>query len=132
MGDRHGRLPRSDGSPRRRPAAGFRAVHRARFEQLLASGIAGLPEHLRAPLTTCRVTVEDVPPVPAAAEHDVPLARYTPRSGGAAPQLVVYRRALELRAEDGQDLAELAGRAAGRAVADALGLDADGLDPPDE
>jgi predicted Zn-dependent protease with MMP-like domain len=70
------------------------------------------------------VRVEDVPPEDAGtAEDGVALVRAEPGL------LVVYRRPLELRAEDEQDLADLVHEVVVDAVAELLGLDPDEVDP---
>jgi hypothetical protein len=79
--------------------------------------------------------VEDVPPelatdegvvVDRTAGGAVPLARAV---RGTPVRLVVYRRPLELRAQDASDLEELVHDVVVEAVAELLGRDPDEVDP---
>jgi predicted Zn-dependent protease with MMP-like domain len=124
--DPHGRASRADAARRRRPVDGFRARDRRRFADLVEQGVASLPAHLLAPLQPAVLRIEEVPE-PTQATAEIPLARYTSDAAGEAV-LTIYRRPLELRALDRADLIDLVRLAAGRAVADALGLDAGDLD----
>jgi predicted Zn-dependent protease with MMP-like domain len=124
--DPHGRAARADATRRRRPVDGFRASSRRRFAALVEQGVASLPAHLLAPLGSARLRIADVPDR-VDDPDEIPLARYEVSAEGDAV-LTVYRRPLELRALDRPDLVDLVRLAAGRAVADALGLDAGELD----
>jgi hypothetical protein len=85
-----------------------RAVHRRWAEQL----------------GELQVRVEDVPSAAdGTAEGGIALVRAEPGL------LVVYRRPLELRAEDPEDLADLVHEVVVEAVAELLGLDPDEVDP---
>jgi hypothetical protein len=86
-------------------------------------------------LGALEVVVEDVPPelpgdegvvVDRTAGGSVPLAR-TVR--GTPTRLVVYRRPLELRAQDETDLEELVHDVVVEAVAELLGREPDEVDP---
>ncbi|HUR50985.1 MAG TPA: metallopeptidase family protein, partial [Mycobacteriales bacterium] len=79
-------------------------------------------------LPSVEVVVEDVPPEGGDGEDAVPLARTAGRDAGAAV-LVLYRRPIELRAEDEEDLRDLVAEVVVDAVADLLGLDPDEVDP---
>ena len=93
-----------------------------------------------AELADLEVLVQDVPP-PLPSSTDglvadgtagaaVPLARALPGTDGRSPRLVLYRRPLELRAEDVADLRDLLREVATDAVAELLGIDPDEVDPP--
>jgi predicted Zn-dependent protease with MMP-like domain len=109
-------------------------------------------EHLEgrwsAKLESVEFAVEDVPAVPdgppetlvygtdVLEDGNVPLARLLPgRDSGAGrntpPRIVVYRRPLEARALDREDLADLVHDVVVEQVANLLGLDPDEVDPPD-
>jgi predicted Zn-dependent protease with MMP-like domain len=124
--DPHGRATRADAARRRRPVDGFRARDRRRFADLVEQGVASLPANLLAPLQPAMLRIEEVPE-PTEGTADIPLARFTSDAAGETV-LTIYRRPLELRALDRADLVDLVRLAAGRAVADALGLDPGDLD----
>jgi hypothetical protein len=76
--------------------------------------------------------VEDVPPVPSRplTEADaVPLARLHPAIGKAPARIVVYRRPLEARAADREDLGDLVHDIVVEQVAELLGLEPETVDP---
>jgi predicted Zn-dependent protease with MMP-like domain len=59
----------------------------------------------------------------------VPLARLLPGGGGHPPRIVLYRRPLELRAVDRDDLEDLVHDIVVEEVAQFLGLDPETVDP---
>nr|WP_246582402.1 metallopeptidase family protein [Cellulomonas hominis] len=75
--------------------------------------------------------VEDVPPSnPAPWEHGgVPLGRYFPAQPGLPPRIVVYRRPVESRAADADELADLVHDVVVEQVAHLLGRAPDEVDP---
>ena len=91
----------------------------AEFHALLAD--AGFEVHPQS-----EFAVEDVPPSdPAPWEHrrGVPMGRYFPSDGALAARIVVYRRPVEERAHDRDDLAELVRTVVVEQVAHMLGRD---------
>jgi predicted Zn-dependent protease with MMP-like domain len=72
------------------------------------------------------VSVRDVPP--ATDDDLVVLAEVV--EGGTRPALVVYRRPVEARAHDPEDLGDLVLEVVVDALAEHLGVDPDELDPP--
>lgn len=86
-------------------------------------------------LTGVQFAVEDVPPALNVYDADVledgevPIARLLPGNGGAPPRIVLYRRPLELRAVDREDLADLVKDVIVEQVANLLGLDPEDVDP---
>lgn len=113
--DRHARVRRADGDPRRRPPDGFRVADRQRFRQLVVDALSLLPPELAEPAAAARLDVADV-----GSERDgEPILADLDR---AMAVLTVYRRPLEARAEDALGLVEIVRLAVGEAVADALGL----------
>lgn len=121
MPDRHGRLPRSDGDLRRRPADGFRAATAGRFRRLLHESVRTAPIEVRQALRNARIEVVDVPDPDAVAvaevTGDLPLARYL--SSPTSVCLLVYRRAVEMRASSRASLVEVLRAAIEDAVGEA-------------
>lgn len=128
--DRHGRLRHGTADPRRRPPGGYRARDRRRFRQFLDDALVGLPSEAATALDGATVEVVDVPdvaPDPDPPPAAVPLVG-ADAAGPRVRRLVVYRRPVELRAADRDDLVELLRAAVLDAVADALGTDPDAWD----
>lgn len=114
MDDRHGRHRRPPADRRRRPVDGFRTRDRARFARLVNEAARSLPTELQAWLPHVRVHVREVPPGDAV-ESGPPLAHYagpalrdhTVETAGPYADLILYRRPLEARAHDRDDLGRL-------------------------
>jgi predicted Zn-dependent protease with MMP-like domain len=153
--DRHGRglreplLPMSvtvAGRVLRVPAAQTRGE---RFDDLVLDAVEDLEQRWARELEGVEFAVEDVPAVALDDDDDgvgddvvadetaggaVPLGRLLPagvdgRGRSTAPRVVVYRRPLEVRAADRQDLADLVHDVVVDQVARLLGLDPDEVDP---
>jgi len=93
-------------------------------------------ERWRDQLKGVDFAVEDVPPLDGVGPVDdqiesagVPLARLLPGGRGAPPRIVLYRRPLELRAIDREDLEDLVHDVVVEEVAHFLGLDPETVDP---
>ena len=109
------------------------------FDDLVLDAVEGVTRRWTAQLKDLEVVVQDVPPqlpddaqglvADGTAGGEVPLAWALPAAGGTSPRVVVYRRPLELRAEDLADLRELLHEVAVDAVAELLGIDPDEVDP---
>jgi hypothetical protein len=118
--DRHGRAGRVDNDPRRRPSDGFRLRGAQRFRRVVSEVVSGLPDRFVQALGGARLAVEEVPPAPMTeAGGDVKLAEFD------GTTLTVYRRPIELRAENRGSLEETIVIAVGLAVARRLGWDDD-------
>ena len=137
MDDRHARYRRTDADRRRRPVEGFRASGTARFERLVDDAIATLPTELLGYLDNVQVTVEDVPPSdPLGGGEELLLGLYqgvprTERHLGAPhlpDRITLFRRPLEARAHDKQDLADLVQETVVHELAHHFGIDDDRLD----
>ncbi|TYP89887.1 metallopeptidase family protein [Blastococcus xanthinilyticus] len=140
--DRHGRGLRGRLVPTQVPLSRSRAEQ---FDDLVLDAVEDLERRWERELAGVEFAVEDVPWVertdPDEAELDsdvlddggVPLARLLParREQGqeVPPRIVVYRRPLELRANDRDDLADLVRDVVVDQVATLLGRDPEEIDP---
>jgi predicted Zn-dependent protease with MMP-like domain len=106
------------------------------FDDLVLDAVEGLERDWAKELAGVEFAVEDVPGDINVYESDVledgqvPLARLLPgRAGrhGIPPRIVLYRRPLELRAGDREDLADLVHDVIVEQVANLLGIDPDEL-----
>ncbi|SHG46922.1 metallopeptidase family protein [Streptoalloteichus hindustanus] len=137
--DRRGRGLRGPLYPASLPAARTRAE---RFDQLVLEALEPIEQRWHTELTQLDVAVDDVPEVNVTSPEDlmwgsdvvedgnVPLARLVPAGvdGRGLPtraRIVLYRRPLEARARDGNDLADLVHDVLVEQVATYLGLDPD-------
>jgi predicted Zn-dependent protease with MMP-like domain len=108
------------------------------FDDLVLEAVARVARH-RAELVDLEVVVHDVPPpglegadglvADGTAGGEVPLALALAADAASTPRIVVYRRPIELRAEDQQDLQDLLHEVVVDAVAELLGVDPDDIDP---
>lgn len=120
-----------------------------RFDDLVLDAVEDLEQRWARELEGVEFAVEDVPAVPLegdlpldddvvadeTAGGAVPLGRLLPaavdaRGRRTAPRVVVYRRPLEARATDAEDLADLVHDVVVDQVARLLHLDPDEVDPP--
>ncbi|WP_346619976.1 metallopeptidase family protein [Blastococcus montanus] len=140
--DRHGRGLRSRLVPAEAPLARSRAEQ---FDDLVLDAVEDLERRWERELAGVEFAVEDVPwvertdPDEALLDSDVlddggvPLSRLLParREQGqdVPPRIVVYRRPLELRAHDREDLADLVRDVVVDQVATLLGRDPEEIDP---
>lgn len=107
------------------------------FDDLVLDAVEALEGRFAGELAGVEFAVEDVPPELNVYDSDVledgevPLARLLPgRPGrqGLPPRIVLYRRPLELRANDRDDLADLIHDVIVEQVANLLGVSPDELD----
>ncbi|MBV9097984.1 MAG: metallopeptidase family protein [Frankiaceae bacterium] len=114
-----------------------------RFDNLVLDAVEHVEERWLDQLRSLEFAVEEVPPPKAPPAMDdeiasagVPLARLLPASGTTPARIVIYRRPLELRAIDREDLEDLVHDIVVEEVAHYLGLSPDVVDPegfgPDE
>jgi len=131
--DRHGRGLRGRLVPATVPVARTKAEI---FDDLVLDTVEGLERNHAKELAGVEFAVEDVPPELNVYDSDVledgavPLARLLPgRPGrhGLPPRIVLYRRPLEFRAMDRDDLADLVHDVILEQVANLLGVDPDDL-----
>ncbi len=139
--DRRGRGLRSPLFPATTPAARSRAEQ---FDALVLDALEPIEDRFGDRLGQLDVAVDDVPHVEVTApdavvwgpevlqDGNVPLARLVPagvdrRGLPTRARIVLYRRPLEARARDGDDLADLLHEVLLEQVADYLGIDPDSL-----
>jgi predicted Zn-dependent protease with MMP-like domain len=134
--DRHGRGLRGRLVPASVPLSRTRAEI---FDDLVLDAVEGLERRYAKDLAGVEFAVEDVPPDLNVYDSDiledgeVPLARLLPGRPGRGtvpPRIVLYRRPLEFRAVDREDLADLIHNVVIEQVANLLGVDPDDLDVP--
>jgi predicted Zn-dependent protease with MMP-like domain len=123
--DRHGRGLRGALAPPTVPLAESRPQ---RFDRLVVDAVTQLAPQWQERLPELDIAVEDVPP--PTDDDLVVLAEVT--TDGPRPVLVVYRRPVEARAHDPEDLGDLVLDVVVDALAEHLGVDPDELDPPPE
>ncbi len=126
--DRRGRGLRGPLIPAHLPAAMTRAE---RFDDLVVSTVVRLERRWARQLKGTEFAVEDVPPSDPAPweERGVPMGRYFPAESGMPARIVVYRRPVEGRAHDAEDLQDLLRTVLVEQVAHMLGRDPDDVDP---
>ena len=131
--DRHGRGLRGRLVPASLPAARTRAEI---FDDLVLDTVETLEQRYSRELAGVEFAVEEVPPdlnvydTAVLEDGDVPLACVLPGRPDRAdmpPRIVLYRRPLEFRAVDRDDLADLVHDVIVEQVANLLGLDPDDL-----
>ena len=134
--DRHGRGLRGRLVPATVPLSRTRAEI---FDDLVLDAVESLESRYAKDLAGVEFAVEDVPPELNVYDSDVledgevPLARLLPGRPGRGtvpPRIVLYRRPLEFRAIDREDLADLVQNVIIEQVANLLGVDPDDLDFP--
>jgi len=126
--DRHGHGLRGPLLPRHVPAWRSRS---ARFDDRVLDSVERLERRWSSELDGVEVAVEDVPPSdPAPWEDDeVPLGRLFPAQGELPPRIVVYRRPVETRAADDEDLGPLVHDVVVEQVAHLLRIPPERVDP---
>jgi predicted Zn-dependent protease with MMP-like domain len=144
--DRRGRGVRGLLFPATLPAARSSSE---RFDAIVLDALELIDEHWHAELAGLDVAVDDVPEVTncdpntvtwgsdVVEDGNVPLARLVPTGVNRAglptrARIVLYRRPLETRAQDGLDLSDLVHEVLVEQVANYLGVDPDTIDGPAE
>jgi predicted Zn-dependent protease with MMP-like domain len=132
--DRHGRGLRAPLAPREVPLSAGPAH---RFDDLVVDAVEDVESHWASELADVEFAVEDVPSVPTGAgiefdpdlvsDRGVPLGRLYRQGlrGDGPPSIVVYRRPLEARSQDGMLLADLVFAVVAELAAELLGKDLD-------
>jgi predicted Zn-dependent protease with MMP-like domain len=131
--DRHGRGLRGRLVPANTPLSRTKAEL---FDDLVLDTVETLERRFAKELAGVEFAVEEVPPDLNVYDSDVledgevPLARLLPGGTGRAgvpPRIVLYRRPLEFRAADREDLADLVHDVIIEQVANLLGVDPEDL-----
>jgi predicted Zn-dependent protease with MMP-like domain len=102
------------------------------FDDLVLDAVEHLEDDWGRELAAVEFAVEDVPPagaLPSDGVGRIPLARLLPATARTPPRIVVYRRPLEARAADRDDLADLVHDIVVEQVAELLGMDPAAVDP---
>jgi predicted Zn-dependent protease with MMP-like domain len=131
--DRRGRGPRGPLAPRHVPLSESPSE---RFDNIVLDAVEHVETRWRNEMRTLDFAVEEVPPLDVQWPVDdeiqsagVPLARLLPAGGGQPARVVLYRRPLELRALDREDLEDMIHDIVVEEVAHFLGLDPETVDP---
>jgi predicted Zn-dependent protease with MMP-like domain len=109
---------------------------RSRFDDLVLGIVEDIESRWHAELGLVEFAVEETPMVPDDWSADtVPLATLVRGSGGRPTRLVLFRRPIELRAENRTDLSAMVLTVLVEQVSELLGLPPEDVDPrydPDE
>lgn len=118
-----GVVPRQPGRPEL-PTA------RERFDRLVLDVVSDIDERWSDRLGLMEYAVEDAPVIPDDWEPgSVPLASLVRGTGGHPTRLVVFRRPIEHRCEDRDELADMVLAVVVEQVAELLGIPAEDVDP---
>jgi predicted Zn-dependent protease with MMP-like domain len=131
--DRRGRGLRGPIAP---PVVPFVESPAGRFDRIASEAVAHVEHRWHERLADVEFAVDLVPGVEAEDAVDdeiesggVPLARIFPASGQRPANIVLYRKPLELRAHDVEDLEDLMHDVVVQVVAHYLDLDPETVDP---
>lgn len=126
--DRHGRGLRGPLAP---PSVPLTRSRSQRFDDLVLDAVERLERRWEARLSEVEFAVEDVPPAdpPEWAPEPVLLGQAFARTREHPPRIVVYRRPVEARAGEEQELAALVHDVVVEQVAQLLGLEPEVVDP---
>ena len=104
---------------------------RERFDDLVLDAADRVRPHLGTRYADLEFAVEEVPPVDPAPweEQAAPLGRLLRGTATRAGRVVVYRRPVELRAQDDQDLSDIVREVVTEQVAALLGVPPHEIDP---
>ena len=106
-------------------------TRRERFDDLVLDAADRLRPHLGNRYAATEFAVEEVPPTDPAPwdEQVAPLGRLLRSTAARPDHVVVYRRPVEARAQDDQDLADIVREVVTEQVAALLGVPPQELDP---
>lgn len=131
--DRHGRGARGPLAPTHVPLV---STPTQRFDDIVLDAVEHVEARWHDRLASVDFAVEEVPPSADDGEWEdeissagVPLARLLAAGSGRRARIVIYRRPLELRAVDRDDLEDLVHDIVVEEVAHYLGLDPSEVDP---
>ncbi|WP_181874298.1 metallopeptidase family protein [Marinitenerispora sediminis] len=125
--DRRGRGIRGPMTPPELPISRSRAQV---FDDLVLDAVERLERVWARELANVEFLVEDVPRVPlgVTAEDGIPFSRLEPAKSGQA-RIVIYRRPVEIRTKDPEEMALLVYDTVVEEVANLLGLEPETVDP---
>lgn len=138
MRDRRGRGLRGELTPRAVPRSRTRGEQ---FDDLVLDAIEELEARWAEELADVEFAIEEVPVLArgaqldfdpeVVADHGVPLGRLVRAGlpGTTSPTIVLYRRPVEARAQDGPERADLVFMIVTELVSELLGRDIDEIDP---
>ncbi|HEX3706190.1 MAG TPA: metallopeptidase family protein [Mycobacteriales bacterium] len=134
--DRRGRGPRGALAPRTVPLA---ASPGDRFDRIASEAVEHVEHRWRQQLADVEFAVDLVPPMDVALEPlasegaiesgGVLLAQIVPAHGRQKAHIVLYRKPIELRARDADDLEDLVHDIVVHVISNYLGLEPDVVDP---
>ncbi len=106
-------------------------TRRERFDDLVLDAADRVRPHLGTRYAELEFAVEEVPPVDPAPweEQSAPLGRLLRGTTSEPHRVVVYRRPVELRSQDDQDLSDLVREVVTEQVAALLGVPPHEIDP---
>ena len=106
-------------------------TRRASFDSLVLDSADRVRPHLGSRYAELEFAVEEVPPQDPAPweEQTAPLGRLLRATGSRTDRVVVYRRPVEARAADDQDLADIVREVVTEQVAALLGVPPHEIDP---
>lgn len=106
-------------------------TRRERFDDLVLDAADRVRPHLGNRYAATEFAVEEVPPTDSAPwdEQVAPLGRLLRATASRPDHVVVYRRPVEARAADDQDLADIVREVVTEQVAALLGVPPEELDP---
>jgi hypothetical protein len=103
---------------------------RERFDSIVLGVVTDVEERWQSRLGLVEYAVEEVPLVPDDwAEDQVPLSSLIRGSGSTPTRLVVFRRPIQHRCRDREELEALVLTVVVEQVAELLGIDAEDVDP---
>ncbi|WP_131102020.1 metallopeptidase family protein [Streptomonospora litoralis] len=125
--DRRGRGVRGPLAPPELPMSRSRAHV---FDDLVLDAVERLERHWARELANVEFLVEDVPRVPrgVTAEDGIPFSRLEAAKSGQA-RIIVYRRPVEIRTREPEEMALLVYDTVVEEVANLLGLEPETVDP---
>ncbi|WP_224766135.1 metallopeptidase family protein [Nocardioides campestrisoli] len=126
--DRRGRGMRGPGVLRR-PGSPAARTARTRFDDVVLDVVALLEARWHDELGLVEYAVEEMPLVPDDWDEPVPLSSLIRGSGGSPTRVVIFRRPVEHRAEDREQLRSLVLTVLVEQVAELLGRSPDEVDP---
>ena len=107
-----------------------RPSSRERFDAIVLGVVTAIDERWHDKLGLVEYAVEDTPLMPEDwQQNQVPLSSLVRGSGATPTRLVLFRRPLEHRCEDREELEAMVLAVVVEQVAELLGMDADDVDP---